>query len=83
MGVKSFFLTLRDYHRLNLFQNTVVMCTSGPERNEVAGEWRRLHNKELLNLHPSLNFRVTKIRGVRYAGYSTNGKYNKSIQNFD
>ena len=42
----------------------------GPQRDEVTGEWRRLHNKELHALYSSPNIiRVTKSRRLRWAGY--------------
>jgi hypothetical protein len=42
----------------------------GPKRDEVTGEWRRLHNKELYVLYSSLNIiQVIKSRRLRWAGY--------------
>ena len=42
----------------------------GPKRDEVAGEWRRLHNEELYALSSSLNIiRVTKSRRMRWVGH--------------
>jgi hypothetical protein len=42
----------------------------GPKRDEVTGEWRRLHNKELYALYSSPNIiRVTKLRRLRWAGH--------------
>ena len=42
----------------------------GPRRDEVTGEWRRLHNEELNDLYCSLNIvRVIKSRGMRWAGH--------------
>jgi hypothetical protein len=41
----------------------------GPQREEVAGGWRRLHNEELHNLYASLNIRAIKSRKVRWARY--------------
>jgi hypothetical protein len=41
----------------------------GPERNEVTGEWKRLHNKELYALYSSPNIiRVINARRLRWAG---------------
>jgi hypothetical protein len=41
----------------------------GPKREEVAGDWRRLHNEELHNLYSSLNIiRVIKSRRIRWTG---------------
>jgi hypothetical protein len=39
------------------------------ERDEVTGEWRKLHNKELHNLYSSLNIRQSKSRKMRWAGH--------------
>jgi hypothetical protein len=42
----------------------------GPKRDEVTGEWRRLHNKELYALYSSPNIiRVMKSRRLRWAGH--------------
>jgi hypothetical protein len=41
----------------------------GPKRDEVTGEWRRLHNKELYALYSSLNIRVIRSRRLRWARY--------------
>ena len=44
----------------------------GPKRDEVTGEWRRLHNKELYALYSSPNIiRVIKSRRLRWVGYVT------------
>jgi len=44
----------------------------GPRREEVTGEWRRLHNEELNDLYCSPNIvRVIKWRGMRWAGHVT------------
>jgi hypothetical protein len=40
-----------------------------PKRDEVTGEWRRLHKKELYGLYHSLNIQVIKSRRMRWAGY--------------
>jgi hypothetical protein len=39
-------LTLREEHRLRTFENRVLRRISGPKRDEVTGEWRKLHNEE-------------------------------------
>ena len=40
-------LTLRKERRLRVFENRVLRIVFGPKRNEVTGEWRKLHNEEL------------------------------------
>jgi hypothetical protein len=42
---------LRGEHRLRVFENRVLRRIFGPERDEVTGEWRRLHNEELYDLY--------------------------------
>jgi hypothetical protein len=44
-------LTLREEHRLRVFENRVLRRIFGPKRDEVTGEWRELHNKELHDLY--------------------------------
>jgi hypothetical protein len=62
-------LTLRNAHRLGVFENRVLRI-SGPKRNEVTGVWRKLHNKELHNLYslPSI-IRMIKSRRIRFVGH--------------
>jgi hypothetical protein len=54
---------LREECRLRVFENRVLRRIFGPKRDEVTGEWRRLHNKELYALYFSPNIiQVTKSR---------------------
>jgi hypothetical protein len=46
-GLETWSLTLREEHRLRVFQKRVFRIF-GPERNKVTGEWRKLHNEELV-----------------------------------
>jgi hypothetical protein len=46
-------LTLREEHRPRVFENRVLRRIFGPKRDEMMGEWRELHNKELRDLYPS------------------------------
>jgi hypothetical protein len=49
-GCETWSLTLREEHRLRVFENRVLRRIVGPKRDEVTGEWRKLHNEE----HPDL-----------------------------
>jgi len=63
-------LTLREERKLRVFENRVLRRRFGPRRDEVTGEWRRLHNVELNDLYFSPNIvRVMKSRRVRWAGH--------------
>jgi hypothetical protein len=54
-----------DERRLRVFENRVLGRIFGPKRDEVTGEWRKLHNKELNDLYSSPN----TVRVMRWAGY--------------
>jgi hypothetical protein len=47
--------TLKEEHRLKIFENRVLWKIFGPKRDEVTGEWKRLHNQELHALYPLPN----------------------------
>jgi hypothetical protein len=49
-GCETWSLTLREKHRLRVFENRVLRRIFGPKRNEVMGEWRKLQSRELHNL---------------------------------
>jgi hypothetical protein len=60
-GCESWSLTLREECRLRVFENKVLRRIFGPKRDELTGEWRRLHKKELYDLYSSPNIiRVMK-----------------------
>jgi hypothetical protein len=63
-------LTLREEHRLRVFENKVLRRIFGPRRDEVTGDRRKLHNEELHNLYSSPNIiRMIKSRRMRWAGH--------------
>ena len=49
-GCETWSVTLREEHRLRVFENRVLRKIFGPKREEVTGKCRRLHNKELYDL---------------------------------
>jgi hypothetical protein len=53
-----------------VFENRVLRRIFGPKRDEVTGEWRKLHNEELHDLYSSPSIiRITKGRRMRWAGH--------------
>jgi hypothetical protein len=59
-----------EEHRLRVFENRVLRRIFGPKRDEVTGEWRKLHNEELHNLYLSSNIiRQITSRRIRWAGH--------------
>jgi hypothetical protein len=66
------FLTLREEHRLRVFENRVLRRIFGPKRDEVTGGWRKLHNQELRDLYstPSI-IRINKSWKMRWVGHVT------------
>ena len=69
-GCESWSLTLREERRLRVCENRVLRKVFGPKRDEVTGEWRKLHNEELNDPYslPN-NLRVVKSRRMRWAGH--------------
>jgi hypothetical protein len=61
-GCETWSLTLRKERRLRVFENRVLRRIFGPKRDEVMGEWRRLHNVELNGLHSSNIIGITKSK---------------------
>jgi hypothetical protein len=69
-GCETWSLTLREEHVLRVFENRVLIRIFGPKRDEVTGEWRKLHNEELHNLYSSRDIiRQVKSRGMRWVGH--------------
>jgi hypothetical protein len=67
-GCETWSLTLREEHRLRVFENRVVRRIFGPKRDEVTGDWRKMHNEELHGLYSSPSIiRMIKSRRMRWA----------------
>jgi hypothetical protein len=71
-GCETLSVTLREEHRLKVFENIVLRRIFGPERAERRGIWKQLHNEGLHKLNSSPNIiRMTRSRRVRWEGHVT------------
>jgi hypothetical protein len=69
-GSETWAMTLREEHRLRVFENKVLRRIFGSKRDKVTGGWGKLHNKELCDLYSSQSIiRMIKSRRVRWAGH--------------
>jgi hypothetical protein len=66
-GCETWSLTLREEHRLRVFENRVLRRIFGPKRDEVTGEWRKLDNEELRDLCSPSIIRIIKSKRTRWA----------------
>jgi hypothetical protein len=69
-GCETWSLTLRNKHRLRVFENRVLRRISGPKREKDTGAWRKLYHEELHILYSSPNIiRQIKSRRMRWMGH--------------
>ena len=69
-GCETWSLTLREEHRLRVFENKILRKIFGAKKDEITEEWRKLHNAELHALYSSPNkIRSIKSRRLRWAGH--------------
>jgi len=82
-GCETWSLTLREERKLRTFENMVLRRIIEPRRDEVMGEWRRLHNDELNDLYSSPNIvRVIKSRRMRWAGHVARVREERGVYRF-
>jgi hypothetical protein len=68
-GCETWSLTVREEQRLRVFENRVLRMF-GPKRDEMTGEWGRLHNEKLKALYSPPNIiRMIKSTGMRWVGH--------------
>jgi len=69
-GCETWSLTWREERGLRVFESRVLINVFGSKRDDVAGEWRKIHNEELRDLYFLHNIvRVVKSRRMRWAGH--------------
>jgi len=81
-GFETWSLTLRDEHRLRVFENRVLWEIFGAVRVEVTGDWRRLHNEEPRGLYCSPGVIRASESSVRTRTASQTGYHSGALRQF-
>ena len=68
-GCETWSLTMKEERRLSVFENRVLRMILRAKRDEVTGEWRKLHNEELSDLYSPNIILVVKSRTMRWEGH--------------
>jgi hypothetical protein len=69
-GCETWSLTVREEHKLRVFENRVLRKIFGQKRDGVTGGWRKLHNEDLHSLYSSPSIiRIITLRRMRWAGH--------------
>jgi hypothetical protein len=69
-GCETWSLTIREEHKLRVFENRVLRRIFGPKKDGVMGGWRKLHNEDLHNLYSLASIiRILKTRRMRWVGH--------------
>ena len=68
-GCETWSLTLREERRLRVFESWVLRRIFGPKRDDVTGDWRKLHNEELNDLYCSPNIVLVIKSRMRWVGH--------------
>jgi hypothetical protein len=61
-GCETWSLTLREEHRLRVFENRLPRRIFGPKRDEMTGDLRKLRNEELPNLYSSSSMKSMRMK---------------------
>jgi hypothetical protein len=71
-GCETWTPTLKEEHKLRVFENRVLRRIFGLKRDRVTGRWRKLHNDDMHDLYSSPSIiRIIKSRGTRRVGHVT------------
>ena len=69
-GCETWSLAVMEGRRLRVFENRVLRRIFQPKRDQITGEWRKLHNEDLNDQYPTPNtVWVKKSRRMRWAGH--------------